>query len=138
MASYQQVLLVGNVGRDPELRYLQSGTAVANFTVAVNEVWTDSATNEKREKTVWFRISAWGRLGETVNQYVKKGREILVIGTVEARAYTDNSGQPAASLEVRARDIKFLGSRADREGEQGSGQYDDSAPPQENLSDIPF
>lgn len=134
MASYQQVLVVGNVGRDPELRYLQSGTAVCSFSVAVNESWTDSNTNERREKTVWFRVSAWGRLAETVNQYVKKGREILVLGTIEARAYTDNSGQPAASLELRARDIRFLGSRDDqREG----GQYDDTAP-QENISDIPF
>ncbi len=134
MASYQQVLVVGNVGRDPELKYLQSGTAVCSFSVAVNESWTDSTTNERREKTVWFRVSAWGRLAETVNSYVKKGREILVIGTVEARAYTDNSGQPAASLDLRARDIRFLGSRDDRE--QG-GQYDDSAP-QENMTDIPF
>jgi single-strand DNA-binding protein len=134
MASYQQVLVVGNVGRDPELKYLQSGTAVCSFSVAVNESWTDSATNERREKTVWFRVSAWGRLAETVNSYVKKGREILIVGTVEARAYTDNSGQPAASLDLRARDIRFLGSRDDRE--QG-GQYDDSAP-QENMTDIPF
>jgi len=133
--SYQQVIVVGNVGKDPELKYLQSGTAVCSFSVAVNESWTDSATNERREKTVWFRVSAWGRLGETVNSYVKKGREILVIGTVEARAYTDNSGQPAASLDLRARDVRFIGGRGDQQG--GEGQYDDSAP-QENVSDIPF
>lgn len=131
--AYQQVIVVGNVGKDPELKYLQSGTAVCSFSVAVNESWTDSATNEKREKTVWFRVSAWGRLGETVNSYVKKGREILVIGTVEARAYTDNSGQPAASLDLRARDVRFIGGRGDQQGGQ-----DDFSPPQENVSDIPF
>jgi single-strand DNA-binding protein len=135
--SYQQCLVVGNVGRDPELKYLQSGTAVVNFSVAVNEAWTDSATNERREKTVWFRVSAFGRLAETVNQYVRKGKEVLIIGTVEVRAYTDNSGQPAASLDLRAREVRFLGGKSDREGGEG-GQYDDFAPPQENVSDIPF
>ena len=139
MAGWQQTIIVGNVGRDPELRYLQSGRPVCSFTVAVNETWTDKQSNEKREKTNWYKVSAWGPLGETANQFVAKGRQVMVIGTVEARPYADNAGQPAASLELTARDIRFLGSRADsgggERGDMGGGDY---APPPDNMGDIPF
>ncbi len=135
--SWHQTIVIGNVGRNPELRYLQSGTAVCDFSVAVSESWTDNATNERREKTTWYRVSAWGRLGEICNQYLQKGRQVMVVGTVEARAYTDKSGQPAASLELRARDVRFLGSKNEREG-GGNGGYDDFAPPPDNMGDIPF
>ena len=112
--SYQQVIIVGNVGRDPEMKYLQSGVAVCNFTVAVNSV---SGTGETRqEKTTWFRVAAWRQLAETCNNYVKKGRQIMVIGTVDTRAYMDQSGQPQASLELTARDVRFIGSRQDGAG----------------------
>jgi len=117
------------------MRYLQSGVPVCNFTVAVNEVY--GTGDERREKTVWYRVAAWRRLAETVNQYVTKGQQIMVIGTVEARAYTDNAGQPQATLELTARDIRFLGSRGDREG-GGNGGYEDFAPPPDNMGDIPF
>jgi single-strand DNA-binding protein len=135
--TWHQTIVMGNVGRKPELRYLQSGTAVCDFSVAVTERWTDNATNEQKEKTTWYRVSAWGRLGETAAQYLDKGRQVLVIGTVEARAYTDKSGQPAASLDLRAREIRFVGSRQDREqgGDAGYGDY--SAPP-DSPGDIPF
>lgn len=135
--SWHQTIVIGNVGRNPELRYLQSGTAVCDFSVAVSESWTDNATNERREKTTWYRVSAWGRLGEICNQYLQKGRQVMVVGTVEARAYTDKSGQAAASLELRARDVRFLGTKGDREG-GGNGGYDDFAPPPDNMGDIPF
>lgn len=135
--SWHQTIIVGNVGRDPELKYLASGVPVCNFTVAVNERWTDSGTNEQKEKTTWYRVACWRKLAETANQYVHKGMQVMVVGNVEARAYTDNSGQPAASLELTARDVRFLGSRAEREGGDSS-QYDDTSPPQENMSDIPF
>jgi single-strand DNA-binding protein len=136
--AWHQTIVIGNVGRDPELRYLQSGVAVCDFSVAVSESWTDSNTNERREKTTWYRVAAWGRLGEICNQYIQKGRQVMVVGTVEARAYTDKSGQPAASLELRARDVRFLGSRADREGGAAGGNYDDFSAPAENIGDIPF
>jgi len=137
MSGFQQCIIVGNVGRPPELRYLQSGVPVCNFTVAVNQV---SGSGENRtEKTVWFRVAAWRQLAETVNQYVQKGQQVMVIGTVEARGYTDNSGQPAASLEITARDIRFLGSRDGGQG-QGTGNrdYNDFAPPPDDVGDIPF
>jgi single-strand DNA-binding protein len=134
MAGWQQVIIVGNVGRTEEMRYLQSGVPVFNFTVAVNEVW---GGEERREKTTWFRVAVWRRLAESLHQYIQKGQQVMVIGTVEARPYTDNGGQPQATLELTARDIRLLGGRQDREGGAG-GEYNDFAPPPDNLGDIPF
>jgi single-strand DNA-binding protein len=133
---YQQVTIVGNVGRDPELKYMPNGRAVANFTVATNERWTDKQSNERKEKTTWWRVAVWGPQAETVSQYVSKGRQVMVIGTVEARAYLDQSGQPQASLELNARDVRFLGGR-DGGGEM-QGQAMDEYGGGDNLNDIPF
>lgn len=130
MAGYQYTIIIGNVGRDPELRYTQSGVAVCDFTVAVSRRWNDRATNEQREKTTWFRVSAWRALAETVNQYVHKGMQIMVAGEVDASAFTGQDGQPRASLEITARDIKFLGRRG--EVEEGQAEY-----PSE-PEDLPF
>lgn len=117
MAGYQQVIVVGNVGRDPELRYTQAGVPVCSFSVAVNSFTGQGES--RQEKTTWFRISAWRELGERCNQYLAKGRQVMVIGTVEVRSYQDNAGQPAATLELTARDVRFLGGR-----EQGEGGED--------------
>jgi single-strand DNA-binding protein len=143
MAGFHQTIIIGNVGRDPEMRYTQSGVAVCGFTVAVSERWNDRQSNEKREKTTWYRVSAWRQLAEICQQYVHKGMQIMVAGNVEARAYLDNSGQPAASLELTARDIQFLGSRDNRGGGGdygggGPGYEDDFAPPPRDVNDIPF
>jgi single-strand DNA-binding protein len=138
MAGFQQVIIVGNLGRDPEMRYLPSGVGVCNFTVAVNQI---SGQGENRtEKTVWFRVAAWRELGERCSQFLTKGRQVMVIGTVDARAYADNSGQPAASLELTARDVRFLGGREDGGG-QGGGSYEDYSGGNQggsNVDDIPF
>lgn len=148
--SYHQTIIIGNLGRDPELKYTQNGRAVCSFSVAVTERWTDRQSNEKREKTTWYRVSAWGGLGEIANQYLSKGRQVMVMGNVEARAYADRSGQPAASLELTARDIQFLGGRdggssgdygsnSNSGGDERNRSYDDDfAPPPENTNDIPF
>ena len=120
MAGYQQVIIVGNVGRDPELRQTQQNIPVCSFTVAVNSY---SGQGESRqEKTTWFRVSAWRDLGERCQQYLSKGRQVMVIGTVEARPYKDNAGEAQATLELTARDVRFLGSREDG-GESGGGSY---------------
>lgn len=140
MAGWQQVIIIGNLGRDAEMKYLQSGQGVCSFTVAVNETWTDRQTNEKREKTNWFRVSAWGQLGESIHQYLTKGKQVMVTGTVEARAYADAAGQPQASLDLRARDIRLLGSRGEGGGGERGGDYSggDYSPPPDNMGDIPF
>lgn len=134
MAGFNQVIIVGNVGRDPEMRYLQSGVPVCNFSVAVNSVTGSGET--RQEKTTWFRVAAWRQLAETCNTYVRKGMQVMVVGSVETRAYLDQSGQPQATLELTARDVRFLGSRADAGGQQGDyGNYEGGG---SDMSDIPF
>ena len=140
--SFEQTIIIGNVGRDPELRYTQSGVPVCSFSVAVSSSWTDKSTNEKREKTSWYRVTSWRRLAEISNQYVKKGMSVMVQGTCEASAFMGQDGQPRASLDLTAREIQFL-TRSDAAGGSGGsgsgGQYDDSySPPPQDLDDIPF
>ncbi len=113
MAGYQQTIIVGNVGRDPELRYTQSGVAVCDFSVAVSRKWTDRNSNEPREKTIWFRVTAWRSLAETCNQFVRKGMQIMVTGEVDASAYVGQDGEARASLDLTAQNVQFLGSRED-------------------------
>lgn len=113
MAGYQQVIIIGNVGREPELRYTQSGVAVCDFSVAVSRKWTDKASGQSRETTTWFKVSAWRGLAETCNQYVTKGMQVMVTGEVDASAYLGNDGTARASLEITARDIQFLGGRGE-------------------------
>ncbi len=117
--TWHQTIVVGNLGGDPELRYLQSGQAVCNFSVAVSERWRDRNTNEQRERTTWYRVAAWGGLGETCNQYLARGRQVMVIGNVQARGYINNNGEAAASLDLTARDVRFLGGRGGDGGDQG-------------------
>jgi single-strand DNA-binding protein len=142
--TWHQTIAVGNLGSDPELRYTQNGRAVCSFNLAVNETWTDRGSNERREKTTWYRVSAWGQLGETAKQYLTKGRQVMVIGNVEARGYLNNAGEAAASLELTARDIRFLSGGGGTSGGGGSGgsqnepYYDDDFAPPQNMNDIPF
>lgn len=128
--SWHQTIIVGFLGSEPELRYLQSGAAVCSFSVAVSESWTDRQTNQKQERTTWYKVSAWNQLGETCNAHLSKGRQVMVIGTVEARGYTNHAGEAAASLELRARDVRFLGGGGERESAAGLGDTD--------TSNIPF
>ena len=129
--SWQQTIIVGNLGRDPEYREV-NGRGVCNLNVAVSESWTDQQTNEKREKTTWYRVAVWGNQASACNTYLKKGSQVMVTGTVEARSYVNNAGEAAASLELRARDVRFLGGR-----DNGAGQGDYGAPP-DGSGDIPF
>lgn len=117
--TWHQTIIVGNLGGDPELRYLQSGRAVCNFSVAVSERWRDRNSGEQQERTAWYRVAAWGPLAETCNTYLSKGRQVMVTGNVNARGYINNNGEAAASLDLTAREVKFLGGR----GDQGGGDY---------------
>ena len=120
--TWHQTIIVGNLGGDPELRYLQSGRAVCNFSVAVSERWRDRQTNEQQEKTTWYRVAVWGNQAETCNTYLSRGRKVMVIGNVQARGYTNNNGEAAASLDLTARDVRFLGGRdGDQQGGESSG-----------------
>jgi single-strand DNA-binding protein len=131
---YQKVVIVGNLGTDPEMRYTPSGQAVTNFSVATNRRWSDSQGNQQ-EETVWFRVSVWGRMAEVCNQYLAKGRQVLVEGTMRPdpetggpRIWTDQNGQPRASFELTGREVKFLGSRGDSGGDFGGDSGPGEAP----------
>jgi single-strand DNA-binding protein len=138
MAGWSQTIVVGNVGRDVTLRYTQSGVPVADFSVAVTRRFGGRDGGEQQEKTTWYKVTCWRNLAEIANQYVKKGMQVMVVGTVEVSAYTDKSGQPAATLELTANNFQMLGSRADREGGAGSsGEYEYQAPA-DDIGDIPF
>lgn len=113
---YQQIILIGNLGNDPELRQTANGTPVCSFRMAVNKTWT-TPEGEKREKTVWFRVTTWRKQAEIVNQYLTKGRQVMVIGEVEeASTYENKAGEMAASLEVTAHEVKFLGGPSEGDG----------------------
>lgn len=133
--SYESTLIIGNVGKDCELRYTQSGVPVASFSVAVTSSWVDKATNEKREATNWYKVTCWRALAEVAHKYVKKGMSVMVQGTCEASAYMGQDGQPRASLDLTARDVQFL-TRAD--GSQQSSDSSDDTPPSQDLDSIPF
>ena len=107
---YQNLTLIGNLGGDPIMRYTPSGVAVADFSLAVNRSWTGQ-DGQQQTKTIWFKVSCWNKLAETVTQYLTKGRLVLVVGEIEeARTYIDkNTGEARASLEVKASSVRFLG-----------------------------
>ncbi len=117
-----QAQIIGHLGKDPEVRYLPSGEAVANFSIATTEKWKDKATGEPREETEWHRISVFGRLAEIVGKYLKKGSLVFVQGKIKTRKYTDGQGVERYSTEIRAETLKMLGGRDSNQGER-------SAPP---------
>ncbi len=139
--SYQKIVIVGNLGRDPEMRYTPGGQAVTNFSVATNRQYTAS-NGEKVKETVWFRVSAWGRQAETCNQYLKMGSKVLVEGRMTPdkesggpRVWTRQDGTPAASYEVTAERVVFMSGR----GEEGA--VPEGAPGEETgvqEDEIPF
>jgi single-strand DNA-binding protein len=125
MASVNKVILVGNLGRDPELRYTQSGQAVANFTLATNEKWKDREGNPQ-ERTEWHRIIVWGKSGENCAQYLQKGRSVYVEGRLQTREWEDREGHKRTTTEINAQTVQFLGGRGGAGGDPGGG---DSTPP---------
>lgn len=125
---YSKIVLVGNVGSSPEMRYTPSGVAVASFSLAINKKWKN-ADGQAQEKTTWYRVSVWRQQAEVVSQYVTKGMKVLVEGEdVEARPFTDREGNNRASLEITANTVRFLSSKGDT-AEQASI---------ESSPDIPF
>jgi single-strand DNA-binding protein len=113
---YQRLIIVGRLGRDPEMRYTPQGNAVTSFSVATDRSWTD-ASGQRQERTTWFRVSVWGKQAESCNQYLSKGRMVLVEGEInEPTVYQRRDGEWASSLEVRANNVRFLGGRNDDRG----------------------
>ena len=156
MAGISKVILVGNLGRDPETRYTPNGTMNVRFSMAVSRSYRDQGGQDV-EKTTWFSVTAWGKLGETLDRltqsgYLAKGRQVYVEGRLESREYQDQNGQTRTSLDVNATEFQLLGSRADSEaagpeagrgfgggggsGSSGRGQGRDND--QTELEDVPF
>ncbi len=143
MASVNKVILVGNLGRDPELRYTQNGQAVANFSVATTDRW-NSKEGQREERTEWHRIVAWGKTAELCAQYLSKGRSVYIEGRIQSREWEDREGQKRNTTEIVAQTVQFLGGRG---GSGGGGMPDDGGrggmsgggePPPPSGDDIPF
>lgn len=142
---YQTIIIVGNVGRDPEMRYTPSGQAVTSFSVATNRQYTNN-NGETIKETIWFRVSAWGKTGETCNQYLKKGSKVLVEGRLTAdpatggpRIWQAQDGSSRASFEVSAQTVRFLSSRSETDSSASASTpaAEEGGVPAEN-EDIPF
>lgn len=139
MAGVNKVILVGRLGRDPEVKYTPSGVAVANFSMATSEEWKDRDSGEKKERTEWHRIVAWRRLGEICGEYLRKGSQIYIEGKLQTRDWEDRDGNKRYTTEIVAQNMQMLDSPA-REGRAQSEE--ERYPVEEPVSipddDIPF
>ena len=141
MASINKVILVGNLGRDPELRYTPGGMAVANINIATNEMWTDKS-GEKKERTEWHRVVVWGKQAEVLNTYLKKGRQVYVEGSLQTRQWDDKSGNKRYTTEIRANRVLMLGRPEEgaKAGAPSPAEMEPAAGPDPEYpeDDIPF
>lgn len=122
MNGVNKVILIGTLGRDPEVRYTQGGQACTTFSLATGESWRDKQSGEKQERTEWHRIVAWAALGELCGQYLKKGRQAYVEGKIQTRKYQDKQGSERTITEIVASNVTFLGGGADKSSDNG-GDY---------------
>lgn len=136
---YQQITLIGNLGRDPEMRYTPSGLPVTDFSIAVSRVIVGQ-DGQRQDKTIWFRVTAWRKLAETASQYLTKGSKVLVVGELEEPyAYVDKEGKPRASLQVTANNIRFLSTRGETGAVPvGANGVHAEETPELRDEDIPF
>lgn len=131
-----KVILVGNLGKDPEVRYTPGGSAVANVTIATSDQWKDKQTGENQERTEWHRVVFFNRLAEIVSEYVKKGQQIYIEGRLQTRKWQDQGGQDRYTTEIVANEMQMLGGRSgggggmDQGMDQSQGQYQKRQAPQ--------
>src|SRR5947199_1493501 len=139
MASVNKVILIGNLGRDPEVRYTPSGSAVCNISLATTRNWKSKESGERQEETEWHRVVFYDRLAEIAGEYLKKGRSIYVEGRLKTRKWTDKDGAEKYTTEVIAQEMNMLGSREGMGGGAGGGADEEgghgerSAPPQQRA-----
>lgn len=143
-----KAIIVGTLGRDPEVKYTAGGSAIVNISVATNEAWKDKTTGENVEKTEWHRIVIFGKLAEIAAQYLKKGSQVYFEGKIQTRKWQDQNGQDRYTTEIVASDMQMLGGRADSSGgtsdfkpqqaaSRPSSQFD-APPTDDGFDDIPF
>lgn len=137
--SVNRVILVGRLGKDPELKYTPSGSPVCTLTVATSESWTDKSSGQKQEKTEWHRVVLWGRQAENCNKFLKKGSLVYLEGKIQTRSWEDKDGNKKYSTEINANTVNFL-------SKSSGSSYDNEESPNEDISthddyandDIPF
>lgn len=147
MASINKVILIGNLGNDPEVRYTSGGAAVANFSLATSEKWKDKQSGNMEERTEWHRVVTWGRQAELCKEYLAKGRTVYLEGRLQTRQWDDKDGNKRYTTEVVAQTIQFLDKRGNAEFSQNtaatasassSAPQDNGPPPFDAEDDIPF
>lgn len=145
MASVNRVTLIGNLGADPESRFAPSGDAICNIRVATTESWKDKQTGEKKESTEWHRVGFYGKLAEVAGQYLKKGSQVYIEGSLRTRKWQDKDGQDRYTTEIRGDVMKMLGGKPEGQQQQSAPrqqapQRQQSSPPSGDFddSDIPF
>lgn len=148
MAAFHQTIIVGNLGRDPETRHMPSGDAICNFSVAVTESWKDKNSGDKKEITTWYRVGAFGKLGEICSNYLRKGSQVMITGKMQSRKYSDKDGVERESWELKAEQMTMLGGKPEGAGQSAPQQQRQApaqtqqrtaAPAQNDFdSDIPF
>ena len=130
---YNKIVVIGFLGRDPEMRYTQNGDSVTNFSVATSR--RSTRNGQTVDETEWFNVSAWGRLGETVNQYLTKGKKVYVEGRLSSRTYVDRNGETRFSNDINAREVLFL----DPAGQTSGGpDFPGDSPPANDDDDLPW
>lgn len=141
MASVNKWIGVGNLGRDPEIRYTASGEAICNFSIACSESWKDKTTGEKKEQTEWVSVSFFGKLAEICGQYLKKGSQVYIEGSLNTRKWTDKDGQERYSTGIKGHEMKMLGGapQGERKEPEKPAKQDKPKPSFDDLGDdIPF
>lgn len=139
-AGLNKIIVIGNLGRDPEMRYTASGQSVTSFSIASNRRYT-TASGEQRDETEWFNVNAWGRFSELCNQYLSRGRQVYVEGRLSSRTYDARDGQTRFVNEINLTDIQFLGGSGpgeDRAPFAQDSSMGDSVPPLDDVDDLPF
>ena len=129
-----KVILVGNLGQDPQTRAMPSGKTVVNLRIATTDQWRDKQTGENKENTEWHTVVAWSRLAEICGEYLKKGRQVYIEGSLQTRQWEDKDGNTRYSTEIKAREMQMLGGR---DGGGGDDSYDQSPRPQRQSTNSP-
>ncbi len=140
-----KVILVGNLGADPDTRYMPSGGAVTNLSVATSESWKDKQTGEPKERTEWHKVAMFGKLAEIAAEYLRKGSQVYIEGSLQTRKWQDKDGNDRYTTEIKARDMQMLGGRGGGAPMQGNDSYSQASPPSRAAEpaddfddDIPF
>lgn len=138
MKGVNKVIIVGNLGQDPEVRYMPNGDAVANISIATSETWKDKNTGENKEKTEWHRVVMFRKLGEIAGEYLKKASKVYIEGKLQTRKWQDNNGNDRYTTEIIADQMQMLDSRGDNQSSNGQAKQSPAMPDNFDDTDIPF